>query len=248
MSKLLIATAPTSIILLPPALVMGALMPISGLVYDRIGPRWPTTVGLIIAAAGNYLLHTITLDTSRYQIMWLLMLQYAGLGIAMMPLFSSGLAVIPAWHANTASAFNNVVQRTAGAFGVAVCTAILTTQQAQLMAGRAALMPASTPTPDLGPAAPPGADLYATYQQAGLRAFVGAIDNLFLIFAVLCALTALGALLMRSGPAPVMVAAPAHTASRPPSTNGQPATGRNLISSVTIAADNGGSARVSTEE
>ncbi|MBA2471182.1 MAG: hypothetical protein H0V41_02675 [Pseudonocardiales bacterium] len=223
-------------------------MPISGLVYDRIGPRWPTTVGLIIAAAGNYLLHTITLDTSRYQIMWLLMLQYAGLGIAMMPLFSSGLAVIPAWHANTASAFNNVVQRTAGAFGVAVCTAILTTQQAQLMAGRAALMPASTPTPDLGPAAPPGADLYATYQQADLRAFVGAIDNLFLIFAVLCALTALGALLMRSGPAPVMVAAPAHTASRPPSTNGQPATGRNLISSVTIAADNGGSARVSTEE
>ncbi len=91
------------------------------------------------------------------------------------------------------------------------------------MAGRAALLPANTPTPNLGPAAPPGADLYATYQQANLRAFVGAIDNLFLIFAALCVVTALGGLLMRSGPAPVIDAPPAHTAPRSLSTNGHPA-------------------------
>ena len=57
---------------------------------------------------------------------------------------------------------------------LAVCTAILTTQQAQLMAGRAALVPSNTPLPNLGPAAPHGAGLYATYQQSELRAFVGA--------------------------------------------------------------------------
>ena len=43
-----------------------------------IGPRWPATVGLVIATVGNYLLHTINLDTSREHIMLLLMLQYAG--------------------------------------------------------------------------------------------------------------------------------------------------------------------------
>jgi hypothetical protein len=32
----------------------------------------------VIAAVGNYLLHTINLDTSREHIMLLLMLQYAG--------------------------------------------------------------------------------------------------------------------------------------------------------------------------
>ena len=42
----------------------------------------------------------------------------------MMPIFSSGLAVIPTAHANATSAFNNVMQRTSGAFGVALCTAI----------------------------------------------------------------------------------------------------------------------------
>ncbi|MGH3702975.1 MAG: DHA2 family efflux MFS transporter permease subunit [Pseudonocardiaceae bacterium] len=226
----------TGLILLPPALVMGVLMPVSGQIYDRIGPRWPAAIGLTIAAVGNYLLHTINLDTSREHIMLLLMLQYAGLGIGMMPIFSSGLAVIPTAHANAASACNNVVQRTSGAFGVAVCTAILTTQQAQLMAGRAALMPANAPLANLGPTAPPGADLYATYQQAELRAFVGAIDNLFLIFAALCALTALGALLMRSGRAPAAAIGPVPPASGSPSTNGRPAPERILMpSSATVA-------------
>ncbi len=70
-------------------------MPVSRQIDDCIGPRWPATVGLVIAAVGNYLLHTINLDTFREHIMLLLMLQYAGLGIGMMPIFSSGLAVIP---------------------------------------------------------------------------------------------------------------------------------------------------------
>ncbi|MGH3687567.1 MAG: MDR family MFS transporter [Pseudonocardiaceae bacterium] len=201
--------------LLPPALVMGALMPLSGQIYDRIGPRWPAVIGLTLAAAGNYLLHTITSDTSREEIVWLLVLQYAGLGISMMPIISAGLAVIPPTYANTASATNNVVQRTSGALGVAVCTAILTTNQAQLLAGRATLMPANTPVPHLGPTSSPGVDLYATYQHADLLAYTGAIDNLFLIFAAGCGLTALGALLLRSGPAPVAAASAAPTPAAP---------------------------------
>ncbi|MGH3801035.1 MAG: DHA2 family efflux MFS transporter permease subunit, partial [Pseudonocardiaceae bacterium] len=44
--------------LLPQALVMAALMPIAGRVYDRIGPRWPAVIGLTIVAASTYLLHT----------------------------------------------------------------------------------------------------------------------------------------------------------------------------------------------
>jgi EmrB/QacA subfamily drug resistance transporter len=210
-------------VLLPPAVVMGILMPIAGQLYDRIGPRWPTAVGLTIAAVATYLLRTITLDTTTAHITWLLMLQYGGLGIGLMPLFSAGLAVIPPAFTNTASALNNVVQRTAAALGVAVFTAILILQQAQLMAGRAELVPANTPTPDLGPPGTPDwTGLYATYRQAELQVFVTAISNLFFIMAGLCALGALGALLLRSGPAPPDgFLPPAQASSGPPSTNGQ---------------------------
>ncbi len=211
--------------LLPQALVMAVLMPISGLIYDRIGPRWLVFVGLTIVAVSTYWLHTITIDTSREQIMWMLTLMGTGLGTAMMPIFTGGIAVIPEAQVNVASAFNNVVQRVAGAIGLAMLTAVFTTQQAQQMAGRAALVPADTVTPDLGPSVPAWMGQYATYQQAELQVFVGAMNNLFLICAVLSALSALGALLLRSGPAPEAPAGfapPQQATSSPASGNGSP--------------------------
>ncbi|PZS31258.1 MAG: hypothetical protein DLM61_08990 [Pseudonocardiales bacterium] len=188
---------------------MAVLMPIAGRVYDRIGPRWPATIGLTITAADLYLLHTITLDTPREHVMWILVGLGAGLGMAMMPIMTGGIAVIPMNQVNAASAFNNVTQRVSGALGLAVLTAILTMQRAQQMAGRAALVPADTPTPHLGPPGTPDwLDMYATYQRTQLQVFVAAIDDLFLIAA---ALAVLGALLLRSGPAPA-----AQASSTPP--------------------------------
>ncbi len=188
--------------LLPQALVMAVLMPVSGLLYDRIGPRWLAVPGLIIVAASTYWLHTITSNTSREQIMWILGLQGAGLGLAIMPIFTGGLAVLPVTYVNAGSAYNTIVQRVSGAIGLAALTAIFTTQNAQQMAGRAALLPTDTTTPDLGPTVPDWMDQYAAYQQTELQVFVTAMDNLFLITSALTALAVLGAFLLRSGPAP----------------------------------------------
>jgi MFS family permease len=221
--------------LLPQALVMAVLMPIAGRIYDRIGPRWPAAVGLTIVAAGTYLLHTVTLDTPREHVMWLMMVLGTGLGLAFMPIFTGGVAVIPLTRSNAASALNNVVQRVSGALGLAILTAILTIQQAQQMAGRAALLPATTPTPHIGsPSVPDWVGAYALYQQTQLQVFVGAIDNLFLISTAAAALGVLGALLLRSGPAPAPPAGfgpPAQAAA--PSTNGQVAIEGHLMPSAT---------------
>jgi EmrB/QacA subfamily drug resistance transporter len=236
--------------LLPQALVMGVLTPITGRIYDRVGPRWPAVIGLAVMTGGSYLLHAITADTSREHIMWLLTVQGAGLGIALMPVFTSGIASLPATQVNTANAFDNVVQRVAGAFGLAALTAILTSQQAQQMAGRAALMPADTLTPDLGPTAPPGAGLYATYLLTQQQVFVAAIDDLFLILAALSALGALVALLLRSGPAaaPAGFTPPAQAASPSAPANGKAAVERDLRPSATsTAASNGDPARPSNK-
>jgi EmrB/QacA subfamily drug resistance transporter len=189
--------------LLPQALVMAVLMPVAGRIYDRIGPRWPATIGVAIVAVATYLMHNLTIDTSREQIIWWLMLRAMGLGLAIMPIMTGGISVIPAAQVNAASAFNNIAQRTSAALGLAVLTAIFTTQQAQQLAGRAALLPADIATPHLGgPAVPDWVGAYATYQQTQLQVFVGGLDDLFLIAAGLSALGALGALLLRSGPAP----------------------------------------------
>jgi hypothetical protein len=185
---------------------------------------------LTIVAGASYLLHTITIDTTRGHVMWLLAIQAVGIGLAMMPIFTSGIAAIPVDKSNIASALNNVVRNVAGALGVAGLTAILTIQRAEQMAGRAALVPANTPTPHVGPPGTPDwMGPFAVYQKTTAEVFVGAIDDLFLICAALAALAALGALWLRSGPAPTVpagssppaaVAGPPKTVDRGPITDG----------------------------
>jgi EmrB/QacA subfamily drug resistance transporter len=191
------------LVLLPQAIALAALMPIAGRLYDRIGPRWPATIGVLIVTVGTYWLHSITLDTSREHIAWLLAFRGAGIGLAMMPIMTGGIASVPTDQVGQASAFNNVIQRTSAAMGVAGLTAFLTRDQAQLLADRSALLPAGTPTPDLGPPGTPDlAGMFAVYQQTQLQVFDTALDQLFIIITGLTAVGIVLALLLRSGRAP----------------------------------------------
>ncbi|MDT7677199.1 MAG: hypothetical protein QOD82_5101 [Pseudonocardiales bacterium] len=187
----------TGLVLLPQALVMGVIMPFAGRLYDRIGPRWPAVVGLTIVALGTYLLHNLTPDTTRSHMMALLAFRASGMGLAMMPIMTGGLAVIPTELVSRASAFNNVVQRISAALGLALLTALLTRQQAQQLADRSALLP-----PDVVPPHPPGTSpivgLYGLYQELTRQAFVAGVDDLFVVTAGLTVVGVALALPLRS--------------------------------------------------
>ncbi|TWF76180.1 hypothetical protein FHX44_112068 [Pseudonocardia hierapolitana] len=93
-----------------------------------------------------------------------------------------------------------MVQRTSAALGVAVLTAMLTSTQAQTMAGRAALVPYGTVPPAVGPPGTPQLlGLYGWYQQTNLQVYVVALNDVFLVTAAVSVLGVLGALLLRSG-------------------------------------------------
>jgi EmrB/QacA subfamily drug resistance transporter len=187
----------TGLVLLPQALVMGVVMPFAGRLYDRIGPRWPAVVGLTIVALGTYLLHNLTPDTPRNHMMALLAFRASGMGLAMMPIMTGGLAVIPTELVSRASAFNNVVQRISAALGLALLTALLTRQQAQQLADRSALLP-----PDVVPPHPPGTSpivgLYGLYQELTRQVFVAGVDDLFVVTAGLTVVGVALALPLRS--------------------------------------------------
>ncbi|HWU31778.1 MAG TPA: DHA2 family efflux MFS transporter permease subunit, partial [Marmoricola sp.] len=132
------------IVLLPQALVMAVVMPTAGQLYDRIGPRWPALVGLVICAYGTYLLHDLGINSPRHDIALILMLRAAGMALAMMPIMTGALAAVPQTFVASASAFNNVVQQASASLGLAILGAILTSTTAQFLADQAALMPASS--------------------------------------------------------------------------------------------------------
>jgi EmrB/QacA subfamily drug resistance transporter len=197
----------TGLLLLPQALIMAVCMPIAGWLYDKIGPRWPATIGLVITALGTYLLATSTTDSSNEYIMWLLTFRAAGLGLCMMPIMTGGLSVIPPSMVSQASAFNNVVQRTTAALGLAILTAMVTGQQAQQIEDRTALIPSTTPMPQLGPASDGGlSGLLAVYEQTQTQVFVSAINDMYIVTAIVTGAGVVLALMLHSGKAPAPMA------------------------------------------
>ena len=184
----------TGLLLLAPAIVTVIMMPVSGWLYDRIGARWPAVIGLGIVAWSTYLMHVMSTDTTRGQFMFWLALRNLGTGLAFMPIMAGSISVLPVRLVSRASALNNIVLRVSSALGLALLTALLTTQQAQQLSDRSALLPAVAPgSPQLQGVANQGqAGAIGLANNLGLQIFGSAIADLFLLTA---GLTAVGVLL-----------------------------------------------------
>jgi predicted MFS family arabinose efflux permease len=179
-------------------IVLIFLMPVSGELFDRLGARWLGAIGLLIIAVATYLMHGISQEVSRGQVMMWLALQYLGVGLAFIPIQTGSMSRLSPDELSGGSAINNIVQRVSGALGTAVLGALLTGYQAQRLAGQADLLPA---------VAPGFAQLqaFADQGQAGvlfllngvqLIGFGRALGDVFLLTAALTAIGVLLALLL----------------------------------------------------
>jgi EmrB/QacA subfamily drug resistance transporter len=183
----------TGLLLLPQALVMAVIMPAAGLIYDRVGARYPAVTGLTIVAYGTYLLSDLTIDTSHTTLAWILAFRAAGIGLAMMPIMTGGLSSLPPSRVDGASAYNTVVQRSSSAIGLAAMTAMMTGAQSQGYADRAGMVPADPETfgSVLGE--------YSMYQQLQTQVFDTSFGDLMLVTTVLTAVGVALAFLLPTG-------------------------------------------------
>jgi EmrB/QacA subfamily drug resistance transporter len=124
------------ILLLPQALMMGFMMPIAGQLYDRIGARWPAFFGLLLTGTGMLLLSRINVDIPHGGIVLGMVIITAGLGLGMIPIMTGGLSSLPSNVADSGSAINTLTQRVSAALGLAIITALMTSNRAQLSADR----------------------------------------------------------------------------------------------------------------
>jgi EmrB/QacA subfamily drug resistance transporter len=174
----------TGLILLPEALTMAVTMPIAGKLYDLFGPRWPSVCGLTIAAFGGFLLCQISPEMSTGDVILWTCVRAAGNGLAMMPIFTAGLAAIPREYASSGSSVNNIAQRVSAAFGLAGMTALATNQQNQLMADRSALIQHGSSLPAVRTFAEQGVSgLLSYHQQLQIKVTAQAYSNTFLVAA-----------------------------------------------------------------
>ncbi len=115
----------TGLILMPSALMSGVMMPLSGRLFDRLGPRPLAFAGLAVVAFATFLMHNLNVYTPTSTIVWWLVVRGVGMGFMMMPVQAAGLNAIPTRLVGQASAFSNIIQRVAGSFGIAYLTSYL---------------------------------------------------------------------------------------------------------------------------
>ncbi len=111
--------------LLPLTLVMLLLSARGGALAQRIGPRWPMTIGPIVAGTGIALFARLDADSTYLgSVLPAVMVFGLGLSATVAPLTSSVLAAAPDHETGIASAVNNDVARIAGLLAVAVLPAL----------------------------------------------------------------------------------------------------------------------------
>jgi EmrB/QacA subfamily drug resistance transporter len=176
--------------LLPQALLWMAMMPVAGLIYARFGPRWPATIGLLLAGVGTLALAWVTVDTPRAELGGWLLLRSFGLGLTVVPILAGGMSALPPALVNDGSALRTLAQRITAGLGLTLLSAMELQQQAQLYSDRSALMQVGD-NPELAHLAARGqSTLFGLWHQVSVLAATDAYANVFLVAG---ALTLVGA-------------------------------------------------------
>lgn len=119
----------TGIIMLPSAVIMGIMMPISGKLGDKFGAKILIIIGSIINAIATYMLSKLNIDTPMIMISTLLVIRGTGLGISMMPAQTEGMNSVPHHLISRATAINSTVRQVASSVSITLLVGVMNKYQ-----------------------------------------------------------------------------------------------------------------------
>ncbi|RJS61995.1 DHA2 family efflux MFS transporter permease subunit [Bacillus sp. PK3_68] len=131
----------SGLLMLPGALVMGVMSPITGKLFDKFGARILSVIGLIVTIYTTHLFSDLTLETSYGYLMMLYTLRMFGMSMVMMPVMTNGLNQLPQSMNPHGTAMNNTLQQVSGAVGSAFLVTLMqnrTESEAEKLADAAA--------------------------------------------------------------------------------------------------------------
>lgn len=106
--------------IMPFALTMMVVAPLSARIVERIGTKVTVTAGLVIIASGLGLFATLQVDSAYPQLLGALVVLAFGMGLVMAPATESIMGSLPPGKAGVGSAVNDTTRQMGGALGVAV--------------------------------------------------------------------------------------------------------------------------------
>jgi DHA2 family multidrug resistance protein len=115
-------------VFIPVGIIQGFLAPVSGRISDRLNPKIPIFIGVILMAFSFYLNSKLSFLSEMKAIMISLYVRGVGMGFMFTALSTIALIEIPREKMAQASGISNSVRQLGGSLGVAILATLLTTR------------------------------------------------------------------------------------------------------------------------
>jgi EmrB/QacA subfamily drug resistance transporter len=159
------------LMMLPGALAMALMSPVTGKLFDRFGGKSLAVIGLSITAVTTLMFGQLTMETNYYYLMVLNAVRMLGMSMVMMPVSTNGLNQLPARLYPHGTAMNNTLNQVSGAIGTALLVTIMSTRAHTIgaeLAAREMQRSGGVLTPEME-------------ARIGMEAMLGGIDDSFLV-------------------------------------------------------------------
>lgn len=123
----------SGLLLLPGAILMGIMSPITGIIFDKIGARWLAVVGLAITVGTTYMLSDLKADTTYTALITIYSFRMFGMSLLMMPIQTAGMNQLPQRLNAHGSAMQQTLRNVAGALGAALLVTIMTNKTKEVV-------------------------------------------------------------------------------------------------------------------
>ncbi|CDQ18557.1 drug resistance transporter, EmrB/QacA subfamily [Halobacillus karajensis] len=118
----------SGLMLLPGALLMGIMNPITGRLFDRFGARWLAVIGLGLLVISTFMFTTLGPSTTFLYLALVNCVRMFGISMVMMPVTTAGLNQLPQHLMPHGTAMNNTMRQVSGAVGTAMLVSVMTSQ------------------------------------------------------------------------------------------------------------------------
>jgi MFS transporter, DHA2 family, multidrug resistance protein len=197
---------------LPVGIIMAIMAPIAGQLSDKVNPKIPALIGIILLSASLFVNQYLSLFSETSSIMVSLYLRGFGMALIFTPLSALALSDIPRERMAQASGLFNVLRQIGGSFGVALMGTLLTQRTAYHMTAYGEALNQRSPIAQqalrglkqFSQETVGGGAMVSSMRAQGLvvlhvaqQAFVSAVDDDFLVAAAITVLCAIPILFLR---------------------------------------------------
>ncbi|MBB4823381.1 EmrB/QacA subfamily drug resistance transporter [Sporosarcina luteola] len=118
----------SGLLMLPGAIVMAFMLPISGWLFDKIGARWLAVFGLAVTVMTTWQFTNLTMTTSYGFILLLYVMRMFGMSFLSMTVTTEGMNQLPTKLAGHGTSASNTARTVAGSIGTAFLITVMTTR------------------------------------------------------------------------------------------------------------------------